>query len=497
METILKIRRLYFKDGISQRQIAKKLQLNRRTVKKHLDTLSPPKYCRKAQNHPKLGEFIPFLQTFLSKELDKPSKEQLTIRRLFEMLRSQGYQGQYNTLSCYVRKFKEEHIPTRQDVYIPQSFPIADAYQFDWSTETVKLAGELIKLNVAHFRLCHSRAFFIKAYPNQQMEMLVDAHNNAFEFLGGCCKRGIYDNMKTAVTAIGVGKERIFNEHFLAMMNHYLIEPVACTPASGWEKGQVERQVKTLRKRLFEPTLSFESLEALNHYLAKQCHELMNEFKHPDNKSITVLQSLHQEQTKLIPTQPFHWYKSQWVRVNRLSLVNYQNHRYSVPCHLANKKVLLQVFAEQIKIIEKQVCVAIHVRSFVKNETTYNPWHYLTALKQKPGALRNGEPFLHWKLPESIKTLQQYLLKKPKGDRAMVELLHLIAEYGEDVGITAAEIALEEKIPTVEAVHNIIHRLLEPERPILKVKDIPLTTPPQSNCLRYNMLLTGVTDATS
>lgn len=68
------------------------------------------------------------------------------------------------------------------------------------------------------------------------MEMLVDAHNGACESFGGCCKRGIYDNMKMAIITIGVGKARVFNEHFLAMMNHYLIEPVACTPASGWEK---------------------------------------------------------------------------------------------------------------------------------------------------------------------------------------------------------------------------------------------------------------------
>lgn len=116
-------------------------------------------------------------------------------------------------------------------MFILQYLSEADAYQFDWSIETIKLSGELVKVNVAHFRLCHSRAFFIKAFPNQRIDMLVDAHNCAFEFLGRTCKRGIYDNMKTAVTNIGVGKERVFNEQFLAMMNHFLIESVACTPA--------------------------------------------------------------------------------------------------------------------------------------------------------------------------------------------------------------------------------------------------------------------------
>lgn len=497
METILKIRRLYHNDKLSVREIARQLRLNRRTVKKYLTTLNPPTYQRESYHYPKLGSFLPYLETFLTQEQTKRANERLGVRRLFELLRSEGYQGQYNSLACFVRKFKAQYEAKGQDVFIPQYFPEADAYQFDWSIETIKLSGEVVKINVAHFRLCHSRAFFIKAYPNQRMDMLVDAHNCAFEFLGGTCKRGIYDNMKTAVTTIGIGKERVFNEQFLAMMNYFLIEPVACTPASGWEKGQVERQVKTLRKRIFEPMLSFASMDELNSYLHERCRLLMDEFKHPDNKTISVSQALKKEQPLLVTTTPYPWYKDKPMRVNRLSLACYENHRYSVPCHLANKVVTLQVQAEQIHIIYQNDCVASHKRSFIKNKTTYNPWHYLKALLYKPGALRNGEPFKDWPLPEPIKQLQRYLQDKLKGDRTMVELLMLIHEHGEDVGITAASIALEQGIPTVEAVQNIISRLLEPAIPVLKAKEIPLSNPPQSNCQHYNSLLKGVSHATS
>jgi transposase len=70
--------------------------------------------------------------------------------------------------------------------------------------------------------------------------MVFDAHERAFSFFEGARTRGIYDNMKTAVETIFVGKERKFNRRFAQMRSHYLVEPVACTPASGWEKGQVE-----------------------------------------------------------------------------------------------------------------------------------------------------------------------------------------------------------------------------------------------------------------
>jgi transposase len=97
-----------------------------------------------------------------------------------------------------------------------------------------------------------------------------DAHDKAFRFYGGVCRRGIYDNMKTAVEAIFVGKARRYNRRFLQMCSHHLIEPVACTPASGWEKGQVENQVGNLRDQMFRPKPRVKSLAELNAWLEDQ-----------------------------------------------------------------------------------------------------------------------------------------------------------------------------------------------------------------------------------
>ena len=85
-------------------------------------------------------------------------------------------------------------------------------------------------------RLCHSRMMFVTAYPRETQEMVFDAHDRAFAFFGGACARGIYDNMKTAVEAVFVGKDRQYNRRFMQMCSHYLVQPVACTTASGWEK---------------------------------------------------------------------------------------------------------------------------------------------------------------------------------------------------------------------------------------------------------------------
>jgi hypothetical protein len=115
----------------------------------------------------------------------------------------------------------------------PLAFSTGEAFQFDWSEDWAIIAGERTKLQVAHFKLSYSRAFFLRAYLQQTHEMLFDAHNHAFRVLGGVPRRGIYDNMRTAVDRIGRGKDRRVNARFSAMVSHFLFEAEFCNPASG------------------------------------------------------------------------------------------------------------------------------------------------------------------------------------------------------------------------------------------------------------------------
>lgn len=115
-----------------------------------------------------------------------------------------------------------------------------EAYQFDWSHEIIVISGVTVTVKVAHVRLCHSRMMFARAYMRESQKMVFDAHDRTFSFFKGTGTRSIYDNMKTAVEAIFIGKERHFNRCFLQMYGHYLMQPVTCAPASGWEKDQVE-----------------------------------------------------------------------------------------------------------------------------------------------------------------------------------------------------------------------------------------------------------------
>jgi len=282
VETIGRIRREHWVKGKSIKEIARDLKMSRNTVRKVLRSGETSfSYEREVQPRPKLGRWREELDRLLTKNAGATARERLTLIRLFEELRSLGYEGGYDTVRRYARAWNRRHAGQTAEAYVPLSFAPGEAYQFDWSHEVVLMSGVTVTVKVAHVRLCHSRMMFVRAYPRESQEMVFDAHERAFAFFRGACTRGIYDNMKTAVETVFVGKDRQYNRRFLQMCAHHLVDPVACTPASGWEKGQVEYQVGLVRERFFTPRLRVRSYDELNAWLLDKCVAYAKAHAHP------------------------------------------------------------------------------------------------------------------------------------------------------------------------------------------------------------------------
>ena len=330
MESQTKIRRMYHVKGYSINEIIRKTGISRNTIRKIIraDQVSS-NYQRKEQPEPRLGEYKEIVESWLSDDARLPRKQRRTARKHHSQLQSEhGYQGAYDSIQRFVKQWKAKKAQ-KHAAYIPLSFDPGEAYQFDWSEETVELGKVIQKIKVAHFRLCYSRKFFVIAYHRESQEMLFDAHNKAFEFFSGLCRRGIYDNMKIAVKMIFVGKARKFNDRFLAMIDHYLIEPTACSPAAGWEKGQVENQVDMIRDWLFKPRLKMATLEALNTHLQAECERLATIRPHPEEKDKTIAEVFEREKIELRPLRSlFDGHKEITVSVTSTCLVNVDCNRY-------------------------------------------------------------------------------------------------------------------------------------------------------------------------
>jgi transposase len=492
VETIGRIRREHLVKGKPIKAIARDLGLSRNTVRRVLRSGETSfAYEREVQPRPRLGRWKAELDRLLSENAEKSSRERLTLIRLFEELRDLGYEGGYDAVRRYARRWSREHAGQTAAAFVPLSFAPGEAYQFDWSHEIVLINGVTVTVKVAHVRLCHSRMFFARAYPRETQEMVFDAHDRAFGFFRGACTRGIYDNMKTAVDTIFVGKERQYNRRFLQMCAHHLVEPVACTPASGWEKGQVENQVGLVRERFFTPRLRMRSYEELNAWLADRCISHAQAHAHPERSEQTVWEVFEEERPNLVPYRGrFDGFHALPASVSKTCLVRFDNNKYSVNASAVGRPVEIHAYADRVVIRQDGRVVADHARDFGRGKTIYDPWHYVPVLARKPGALRNGAPFRDWILPGALERVRRKLAGSDDGDRQMVAILSAVLTDGLSAVEAACAQAVSDGVHSSDVILNILARQRDPGpvSTILAPNALILQHAPLADCARYDQL---------
>lgn len=493
------IRRWHFREHMPIREIERRTGLSRNTIRKYLraDTVEP-KF--KVPDRPsKLDPFADKLSAWLRIEASKSRKRKRTARQMYADLVALGYDGSYNRVAAFVRAWKadcqRDDQTSGRGTFVPLVFQPGEAFQFDWSEEWAVIGGKQTKLQAAHTKLAHSRAFIVRAYLLQTHEMLFDAMTQAFRVLGGVPQRGIFDNMRTAVDRIGTGKARQVNARFAAMASHYLFEPDFCNPASGWEKGQVEKNVQDARRRLWQSAPAFSDIDALNVWLEEQCIAQWAQIPH-GNLPGTIADVHAAEVTSLMPLgRLFDGFVEHTKRVSPTCLIAFDRNRYSVPASFANRPVSLRVYPDRLVMVAEGTVLCEHGRIIQRSHdlpgrTIYDWRHYLAVVQRKPGALRNGAPFTE--MPAAFRQLQSQLLRRPGGDREMVEVLALVLQHDEQAVLCAVELAIEAGVPTKTHILNILHQLLDGKPTSAVAIDAPqaltLKHEPKANVARYDTL---------
>ena len=462
MEMLGKVRRLYARGKKSLHEIAKTTGLSRNTIRKWVrdpGEVAKPTY-RRSKMPGKLTAFMPELELALKADAHRTKQNRRTGKALFLQIKAAGYTGGYSRVTDFIRAWRDQEGKAPK-AFVPLAFELGEAFQFDWSDEGMVVGGIFYKLQVAHLKLCASRAFWLVAYPSQGHEMLFDAHTRAFTALGGIPRRGIYDNMKTAVDKVKKGKGRIINARFNAMCSHYLFEPDFCNVASGWEKGVVEKNVQDSRRRIWIEAASrrFGSFAELNAWLGERCRSVWSDSVHPIHKQFTVAEMLELERPHLMSMPVlFDGYVEKPARVSSTCLVAVARNRYSVPCEWAGHLVSTRLYPNRVDIACAQTIIASHARTPGSGQVTYDWQHYIELVQRKPGALRNGAPFLD--LPEPLQRLRKSLLRHPGGDRTMAQVLASVPQAGLDAVLVAVDLVLEGATPngsvSAEHVRNVL-----------------------------------------
>ena len=489
MDMLGKIRRMFLRDKLSLHEITKRTGLSRNTIRRWLRAAAqetPPTY-RRAKGPGKLTEFHAALEQALKIDAHRAKQNRRTAKVLFAQIKA-GYGGGYSQLTAFIRDLRGRQ-GKQPHAFVPLQFELGEAFQFDWGEEGLVVGGIYRRMQVSHLKLCASRAFWLVAYPSQGHEMLFDAHTRSFTALGGIPRRGIYDNMKTAVDRIKKGKGRVVNARFAVMCGHYLFDADFCNVASGWEKGIVEKNVQDSRRRIWLDARNrqFGSFVELNAWLSERCRSLWSSLRHPEFKEFSIAEMLEQEQVEMMPMPaPFDGYVEKPARVSSTCLVNVQRNRYSVPCELAGQLVSTRLYPNRVSVVAGDIVVASHDRLVDRGQTCYDWQHYIPLVARKPGALRNGAPFMD--LPKPLHRLRQGLLRYEGGDRVMAQVLAAVPIAGLDAVLVAVELVIESGVLSAEHVLNVLARLNANPVPVGVETSLQLTEAPLANTDRYDSL---------
>lgn len=487
MESIEQIRKMYFIENLSIRQINKKTGIHRDVINKYInyETVEPPKYKSSQDRvHPVLGPYIPMIEKILEEDKTRHRKQRHTGTKIQEILRGEGYTGGYTTLTDYLRKIKVK----TKEAFVPLEFELGAYAEADWTEAYFFLRGKETKAHIFVLKLRGSGGYYAIAYPFEKQEAFFDAHIKCFEFMNGIPYKIAYDNLKTAVKKVLQGCNREEQEQFIALRTHYLYESTFCKPARGNEKGGVENAAKQVVKKFFVPYPDFDSFEELNNYLSNECVKLLE--KNPNWED---------EKAALRPLSmtKFNGARYKEAKVNSYAMINFETNRYSVPVKHVGEKVSLKISANDIEIISNNAVIAKHNRITGRNQDSLNLDHYLELLLRKSRALSNTKVYKPQQLPQIYEEYRRQLLaRNPKGNRDFVKILMLHREYPSNQITEAIEMAMTYNIYGYDGVLNILYQLIVSSPKIIplnkeKIQTIPETTVNAPDIQKFKVLIGG------
>lgn len=404
---------MYLREEKSQREIARQVGIDRKTVSKYIKEYEHKKMeLEKNGAIQHNGELIQSIvdkpkynvgnrkKRVLTKEIEERIKELLAENKekklkglrkqlkkpidIHEALEMEDYKVSYSTVLRTIRKYEDKP----KEAYIRSSYLPGDVCEFDWGEVKIKVNGKRRVLQLAVFTPAYGNYRAAYLFTKQKTECFQEAHALFFEKVGGVYNTMVYDNMKVAVKRF-VGTEKEPTEALLKLSLYYTFQYRFCNVKRGNEKGHVERSVEVIRRKAFSFKDSFESLEEANQYLMELCNKLNQ--KQQTGRDYSAEELFQQEKKHLLPAVPlFDAARTENVRVDKYSTIIIDQSHYSVPDHLVNKLIRVKIYSTRIQCFYDENKVAEHQRLTGCHEWSLQLEHYINTLKKKPGALASS-----------------------------------------------------------------------------------------------------------
>jgi transposase len=455
---------MYFNDGMKQRQIARALGINPRTVKRALEMSGGPRYERTVPYSSILAPFKDEIQRIVEE-----SKGDIFATVIFQKLSQREdtplaprYTGSYPTLYRYVREVKEQLNP--KEVYLRIETPAGFDAQCDWGKVDLLLGGEAKRLSMFVLTLSYSRFKFARLFFLERQECFFQGHVEAFEYFDGVPKQVTYDNLTTAVLKILKGRNRLEQESFTRFRGEFPFSSNFAAPRKGNEKGKVENQVGYIRSHAFALDKDFDTIDDANAHLlswldkdAQRIHGthrevIWNRFQR-EKSHLNPLPSVMPECCKIVP-----------AKVSKFSFVQFDTNRYSVPTEYAYADVIVKGYEGKVLILKDCKLIAEHQRLKGRREEQVNPYHFLSLLEQKSRAVDHAVVMKAFNLDPMFYQLKDALVEIAENpNREWVRVLRLTEEYPINKVLSAIKSALAYGVYDYESIKNFVNQQVTPK----------------------------------
>ena len=349
-------------EKLSQRQIAEKLHIGRKCIRRILNGSGAAKPIPKKSI---LDDYVHLIAHWYK---EYPL---LKANQVYERLKSYGYQGSYVSVARLSRQYRK----ITPKVYHTLMFVPGEEAQIDWFFFNHEKLGQ-----VAGFLyvLSYSRYAWGVFYPKTSLEFFLAGHLVCFEHIGGLAHRHRYDNIKTVVLSRYPTTQ--YNPQFLDFSRFYGFSIYLCNPYKGNEKGRVERIIRDIRVFLYAE--DFNDLSELN----RKFHEWLTKRNNTIHRTTgkTPKDLLARERLITLSQNSYLPRRIIPAVASKMALVEFETNKYSVPSTCAVKTVEVMAYPEKIEIHVSGQKVATHKRSFAKKQIIQNPLHTEKLLKTTP-----------------------------------------------------------------------------------------------------------------
>lgn len=454
------LHRLYWSERWPVRKIERHLHMSWRTIRKYLD--APAQGPAQRRRESKLDPFKNTITEWLEKD---PT---VTAAVIEQRLRPLGYRGGHSILREHVHTVRPQLKPNR--AFLRMEPPAGERFEVDWGHfGALSYSGDTRKLYAFALVDAHSRMLYVEFTHSQSFETFARCHIHAFTALGGVAREIAYDNLATAV-AEHDGRLVRFLPRFLGFAREYGFFPHACNPASGWEKGKVERAIGYLRQN-FWPLREFTDLHDVNRQVRQWLAEVANQRVHRETRE-RPLERFQPEALRPLPIIPYDYRDSTEALVHKDLRIPFDGNRYCVPHRYAGRRLTVKADSSSVTIYNRVEEVVTYPRSWRRGQTFGAERFEKLLAEERPAARRSQA---QQRLLDSLDGLcsrvlvEAYLRDMADTDRSLArqitELLELIRQYGPEDVAGAIEKAAAARAFGADYVANILRQQHAPRRP--------------------------------